>query len=326
MAAIAEHPLQVAITSRETAELVSGEPDARPLAGEEIAGRTCVSLISAGTELAACYQGERFPAYPGYAAVFEVTAIGLGVTRFRPGDLALCMGPHRSWQRAREADALAVPQGLDAQSAVFARMMGVSMSTLATTTARPGQCVLVTGLGTVGNLAAQIFTQCGYDVVAVDPSVARRDWAAGAGISNVHAAVPLETLQGKVALAVECSGRESATLDACRVVRKRGEVVLAGVPWKRTCELSSHELLSTVFHNYVVLRSGWEWELPAHNTDFRTGSISENYAMALRWLAAGKIRVDGLHAKVAPAGAQSAYQGLLQNSWPALSAVFDWRL
>ena len=39
----------------------------------EVAGRTLASLISAGTDLAGQYQGERFPTVPGYASVFDWT-------------------------------------------------------------------------------------------------------------------------------------------------------------------------------------------------------------------------------------------------------------
>jgi threonine dehydrogenase-like Zn-dependent dehydrogenase len=123
---------------------------------------------------------------------------------------------------------------------------------------------------------------------------------------------------------VECSGHEQAVLDAGRVVRKRGEVVLVGVPWRRRSELFAHELLDVLFHNYVVLRGGWEWELPRQPTDFLVNSIYGNFAGALKWLAQGRVRVDGLASKAAPADAQQAYQDLLHGRAPGLTYVFDW--
>jgi len=67
-------------------------------------------------------------------------------------------------------------------------------------------------------------------VHAVDPAAARREAAQWWELSRVHEAVPLDdpSLRGQVGLVVECSGHEQATLDACRMVRKRGEVVLVG--------------------------------------------------------------------------------------------------
>src|SRR5207237_1254329 len=118
---------------------------------------------------------------------------------------------------------------------VFARLMGVSMSTLTTTTARPPERVLVTGLGLVGHLAAKIFAACGYQVTACDPSPVRREQAERRGIARVLAAVPVDdpAFARQVALVVECSGHEQAVLDGLKVVRKRGEVSLVGAPWKR---------------------------------------------------------------------------------------------
>jgi threonine dehydrogenase-like Zn-dependent dehydrogenase len=305
------------------------EGDARPLAAGEIRGQTLVSLISPGTELAAL-QGQanwaKFPFHPGYAAVFRVTEVGLEVKDFRAGDLAFNMGGHRSWQRCSAADALAVPVGLPPETAGFARMMGVSMSTLTTTTARPPSPVIVTGLGLVGNLAAQVFSSCGYRVLAVDPDAGRRAAAQDCGLKEVHERIPEGDAQVKdrVSLVIECSGHEMAIRDALRVIRKRGEVVLTGVPWQRRTDLFAHELLHLVFHRYAILRSGWEWEVPRKETEFQEGSISGNLSGALRWLAEGRIKVAGLADLCRPSESPAAYANLIEHRG-RLSAVIDWR-
>ena len=45
----------VIITAQEQAELQEVERDSKPLGPDEVAGRTVVTLISAGTELASAY-------------------------------------------------------------------------------------------------------------------------------------------------------------------------------------------------------------------------------------------------------------------------------
>jgi threonine dehydrogenase-like Zn-dependent dehydrogenase len=316
----------VVITGRERAERLPIERNASPLSPNEVSGSTRVTLISAGTEIAAAYLGDRFPVTPGYAAVFEVEAAGESVTSLKPGGLAVCMGPHRSFQRVPEDQAVPLPAGLKPEVAVFCRMMGVSMSSLTTTMARPPQKVLVTGLGLVGNLAAQVFQRCGYEVLACDPSGTRRELARQAGIRRVTAGVPLDDpdFAGKVALALECSGHEQAALDACRMVRKRGEIVQIGTPWRRRTDRFAHELLHLVFHRYAALRSGWEWEVPLHETDFRAGSLYANFAAALNWLAEGSVKVEGLYQLVPPDDAQRAYQDLLNQRCERLGILFDW--
>ncbi len=295
-------------------------------AAAEVAGHTLATVISAGTELAWNYMGTKFPSRPGYAAVFRVEQVGAEVEDLRAGDLAFCMGKHQSYQRMERRNVVPVPSGLTAETAVFARMMGISMSTLTTTSARPPEKVLVSGLGLVGHLAAQIFAACGYEVIACDPVEARRQIAKDMGICGVLPAVPLDDpkVAGHVGLVVECSGHEQAVLDGCKVVRKRGEMAMVGVPWRQMADMQAHDLLHVIFHNYVVLRSGWEWELPNQPTPFVTNSIFGNYAGTLRWLREGRVCVDGLYTKISPGACQEAYQSLLHKTAERLAVVLDW--
>jgi len=317
----------VAVVERAKAALVPIEAPPEPIAPNEVSGRTLFSLVSSGTELNWSYLGSAFPSHPGYAAVFRVDRVGADVTHIAADSLALCLGPHRTFQRAPANLVVPVPESLSPEHAVFARLMCVTMSTLATTKARPPQTVVVTGLGPVGLLGALIFQSCGYRVVACDPSDSRRSLARQAGVEAVRPAVPLDdpSVAGRAALVLECSGHEAAVLAGCKVVRKRGEVVLVGVPWARKTDMTAHELLHAVFHQYAVVRSGWEWEVPLHETDFKAGSIYGNIADAMRWLAEGRIDVSGMYQLADPADCDSVYRSLLDQTWPKVAAVYDWR-
>lgn len=312
----------VTFTAYQKAELVEYDPDSSALNESNIEGRTLASLISPGTEINASYNGTNFPVTrTGYAAVSEIVRLGTGVKGFVVGDRILHMGPHQSQQRADSTICVRVPPGLSPNVAVFARLMGVSMSTLITTKARPGAVVLVTGLGPVGNLAAQIFQSCGYRVIGVDPSAARRDLASSVGIERVLEKAGSD-LTDQISLGIDCSGHEQAVLDASKLIKKGGELVLVGVPWKKRTDLPAFDLLHAIFHRYVTVRSGWEWELPLHPTTFGTGSILENFETALRWLHQGRVKVEGLYEVRPPEEAQIAYQRLLKQE--AMGVVFDW--
>jgi threonine dehydrogenase-like Zn-dependent dehydrogenase len=182
------------------------------------------------------------------------------------------------------------------------------------------------GLGPVGHLGAQLFRACGYTVFAVDPVESRRALLAAKGIP-AFAAVPLEdkAVAGDISLALECSGHEQAVLDACKAVRKRGEVVMVGVPRVRRTQVYAFDVLAAVFRGYVTLRSGWEWEIARHPADFRVGSVFGNMAGAIRWLAEGRLNLDNLYALARPSDAQKIYQDLLNHRSPAPSMLFDWR-
>jgi threonine dehydrogenase-like Zn-dependent dehydrogenase len=319
----------IRVTEPEHAELVTVAGDASPLGPTEVVGRTLFSLVSAGTELAV-YRGltGNLPRGLGYASVFEVEDTGEDVEAVLAGDVVFSMGGHQSRQRHDASEVVPVPEGLAPERAVFARLMAVSQTTLVTTEARPPGRVVVTGLGLVGNLAAQVFASCGYTVSAVEPREDRRELARRSGVEPVFAAAPLEDQNwaGTVDLVVECSGHEAAALDGCRLVRKGGEVVLVGVPWEKRAGLDAFDILDEVFHRYVTLRSGWEWELPRHDRDFARGSIYRNLAGGLGWLVEGRVRTDGLAEAIPPEQAGEAYRALSQSQCPTLTYLFDWQV
>ena len=319
--------LAVTVTRKEMAELLPVEPPAS-LGPDEVRGRTLVSLVSPGTELAWNYlgQGGQFPSTPGYSAVFVAEEIGSDVEGIEPGARLFCMGGHRSVQQRRANAAVPIPDGLAPREAVLARLMGVTATTLMTTAARPGDVVVITGAGPVGYLCAHLLMISGYGVLVVGPDPERRRIAKGSGLRNVFPSVPEDDeIEGGVAMVVDCSGHEQAVLDGARIVRKGGEVVLVGVPWKRYTDLTAHELLDVVFHRYCVLRSGWEWQLPHHASDFRPHSIYGSFRLALRWLAEQRIPCRELIALHRPQDAQDVYQGLLHGKTEGLFQVFDWR-
>ena len=319
-------------------EIVFG-PCAQPesLGAHEVRGKTIATLVSPGTELAWSDNGP-FPVRPGYAAVFEIEEAGGSVSGVAKGERRLCMGPHRSFQQVDVRYTVPIEPQMAVKEALLARLIGVSMTTLMTTRARPGDWVGIGGAGPVGYLAAHLFRLGGYRVFVAEPDPLRRERVLASGIEAVFATMPLDNseLFGSVALVVDCSGHEQAVLDACRMVRQGGEVVLVGVPWRRRSDASAHELLDAVFGGFVHLRSGWEWELPLLRQPFRweelTGgynnsahSIISGLTHAVRWLGEGRFPVEGLFRHARPERADEIYRALRAGEVGQPFVVFDWR-
>ncbi len=317
---------RVIVTAHQRAGLGEIPDFQEPVKPGNVRGKTIVSLVSAGTELNFAFLAKEFPKRPGYAAVFQVEETGEEVTGIEPGDMVFGSCGHGEKQEVAANSVVKLPPGMAPEEAVFARMMGVSMSTLNTTAVHAPEHVLVTGLGLVGNLAAQIFANCGYFVTAVDPAPARQEAALQAGLSDVRSSIAeLGDLSGQIGLHVECSGHEQAVIEGSLAVRKGGEVVLVGVPWSRHVDTPVFDLLHTIFHRYVMVRSGWEWEVPKLPTPFIGNSIRGNYVAAVDWIAKGRIKVKHLADGYSPREAQHVYTGLLAQSLPTAGAYFDWR-
>jgi threonine dehydrogenase-like Zn-dependent dehydrogenase len=312
---------------REVALVDDGHQQPSPLGREEIGGRTVATLVSPGTELARLqglgHDHEGYPYFPGYAAVFEVDEAG-PASGAAPGDLYLCLGRHQSRQRVDRGEAVKLPGGLEVQTALFARLMAIGMVTLITTKARPPERVLVLGLGIVGHLAAKVFAAAGYDTYAWDPDEDRRRLLDRSAVTTLATPAAESSLNGSVALALECSGHERAALDGVRAVQRGGEVVLVGVTWEPRTSITASELLAAIFSGYASVRSGWEWEVPLTHEEFRPPSTFELLAGAVRWLADGRIDLDGVYSTATPSEAPAAYAEMLSRKRSGLAVIFDW--
>lgn len=323
----------ILFTAKEQAELAPIERSTEPLKPDEVAGPTVVSLVSSGTEVVGGYSAhhyefkpDSYPRRSGYAAIFRVEEIGSEVTSVHPGDLVFAACNHRSYQRTREAAVVRVPEGLSPEAAVFARMIKISMPAYVHTRIRPPETVVVTGLGVVGLMAAQLAKVYGYDIIAVDPDERRRETARAHGIPIVLPRVPLDddSLCKKVGFGIECSGHEQAVLDLCDIVKLRGEVSMVGVPWVAKTEMLAQKVLHSVFYNYVTLTSGWEWLMPK---DPEIHSVNHHTKQAMEWLKQERIVVaDGAYRRASPEDAQKQYQDILHARMEDLTVLFDWRM
>ncbi|MCQ6561045.1 zinc-dependent alcohol dehydrogenase [Paenibacillus mendelii] len=318
----------VQINGNRQAELVS-EPGIQRCEPGHVRGQSVYSLISPGTELMSGFMVElEEPRRTGYATVFRIDEVGEGVTDLTVGDHVLCMGSHQSSQHVPAGDTVRLPDGLNPDQGVLARLLNVSMTTLMTTAARPGELVLVTGAGPVGFLAAHLFKRCGYEVMICDPDARRQEAARASGIEHVYAEPPIDDpawSNRRAALVLECSGHEAAVLAGAKFARLKGEVVLIGVPWKRRTDNYAHELLSVIFHQYVVIRSGWEWEIPLRPGHFQPHSIFTDLHKGMRWLSEGLTDLSVFTRKVSPRNVNEVYNDLADGKYPELFILFDWQ-
>ena len=314
-------------------------PDA-PLAPHEVLLRTAYSAISTGTELAN-YVGDhtlfpapnRYPCYPGYAAVGEVIAAGEEAP-VRPGDQVLAHTPHQAIARfdSRDRVCVRVPDGVAPYEATLARIAQVSAVSIRLMAARPGDRAAITGLGLVGNLAAQLARCAGLRVLGAEPLAERRRLAERCGILQTldPAVLPAGAgdagdLQDSCRVVLECSGQDRGLLTALSLAAPHGEVFLVGAAWKRGTTVVAADLVRPVFRKYLALRSGWEWQIPLYG-DLPPGSIAGCTAWILACMRDGALHLEELITdRVSPAEVPAAYADLLQHPAEHMGVVIDWQ-
>ena len=335
---------QIIFPAENTAELQEREID-ETLAPNQALVRAEHSIVSAGTE-GAGFSGlvrqmpsmaskNPYPMSTGYGHLGEVLAIGTDVNMCKPGDRVLSFSNHASYVKADAGRcALPVPDGVPGEKIVYARMAGVSISAIRSSTVQPGDTVLVIGLGLVGNLAAQLFQMVGATVVASEISEMRIANAKACGINRIvnpnqvdmHEYV-MDWTDGKgVRIAVEAIGVSELIQQAVMLTRQYGEVILLGSPRARAT-FDVTPMLLRVHLEAIRMIGSLEWRWPPHEVERLRHNIVENYRQLVNWVAEDRIIVDPLRTHLAsPTACQEIYTGLTSKKEEYLSAVFDWRL
>ena len=311
------------------------------LKANEALVQTEYTIVSAGTEGAGFTglvkempfgDGGQYPRPTGYGHLGRVLSVGDGVSMCKPGDRVLSFSRHASLVKA-DAGRMALPVSEDAagQHLVFARMAGVSIAALRSSTVQPGDTVLVIGMGLVGNFAAQLFQQAGAEVMVADLAQFRLDRARACGIDrvvnpakeNLEEAVKTWTGGRGAHVVVEAIGRSEVVAQAVTLARRYGEVILLGSP-RAKAVFDATPMLLRLHLEAIRMIGALEWRWPQHETE-RGRDLTANYRMLAEWIAMGRLQVAPLLTHLAaPSQCQQIYDGLASNKEEFLGAVFDW--
>jgi (R,R)-butanediol dehydrogenase / meso-butanediol dehydrogenase / diacetyl reductase len=238
-------------------------PDPEPGAGDVVLRVDGCGIC--GSDLSSYKVGLFTDTVPGHELSGTITAVGDGVSGWKPGDVAV-VDPKtpcgfcddcRAGQPHRCAMALtsgigfarpggfaelvlspapllhAVPDRVAVQDACIVEPLSVAIHGIERAVMPPGAHAIVIGLGPIGLFTVAALHARGVDtVVGVDPVDDRRRIALELGASNTVAA--LDEVRGVVqpAYAVfECSGHVDLLQAASDLVAPGGKLILVGVPF-----------------------------------------------------------------------------------------------
>jgi len=322
--------------------LVEEEFDNSILTPKEIVVRTLYSHLSAGTELA-CIAGIedwfKIPGTPGYTSIAKVEAKGSEITHVEVGDLVYTYGTHSEYFKLEYGDrwhglCVKLPTGINLEYAAFTHMATIAITAIRNSNIELGDFVLVTGLGAIGNLAAQLAQLQGAIVIATDIDEHRIALAQQSGIcyainskrENLREKIMEITNNSLISTYIDATGASAVINENLDNIQLFGEVILLGSP-RAPFETN---LTKTFQHFHLLphclsLKGALEFSYPTHQQDFVKHSLERNASIVLNLIKENKLLIKPIYShKISPLEAQSAYDGLKNTPNEFIGVVFDW--
>lgn len=321
---------RVTYVKKKEARLVEHEWEDVELAGNEIFGQNILSMISTGSERGGFltdFSADSYPMETGSSSIARVIKTGKDVKGICEGDLFFNDGHHTLLVKKSEEDIIPVPRGLSPEKALYARYAAVSMTSIFKAGIKPVEKVIVTGLGLVGIMCAQVLSSFGFDVYAVDPSPERREIALKVGITNAGGSLAeFSGLNWAAGALMECSGNENAIINSLDYIRKGGEIYQIGVPWNKNSDWDAHSLLRSLFYGFISIHGGWEWSIPRKPGDFAPHSSNGHIRSAMELIAQGKIKVvEDMYELRDPRDCNEVYNEISIPRMRPTCMILDWR-
>jgi len=322
--------------------MVEEEFDNSILTPKEIVVRTLYSHLSAGTELA-CIAGIedwfKIPGTPGYTSIAKVEAKGSEITHVEVGDLVYTYGTHSEYFKLEYGDrwhglCVKLPTGINLEYAAFTHMATIAITAIRNSNIELGDFVLVTGLGAIGNLAAQLAQLQGAIVIATDIDEHRIALAQQSGIcyainskrENLREKIMEITNNSLISTYIDATGASAVINENLDNIQLFGEVILLGSP-RAPFETN---LTKTFQHFHLLphclsLKGALEFSYPTHQQDFVKHSLERNASIVLNLIKENKLLIKPIYShKISPLEAQSAYDGLKNTPNEFIGVVFDW--
>jgi len=274
----------------------------------------------------------------GYCNVGTVVAVGAGVSGFHVGDRVASNGPHAELVAVPQHLCAPIPDGVSDEAASFTVLASIGLQGIRLAQPTLGETFLVSGLGLIGLLTAQLLAAQGCRVLGLDPDPAKCSMAEDLGVTALNLASGadpvgwcLEQTGGigvdGVLITAATSSSEPVHV-AAQSCRQRGRIVLVGVTGLdlRRDLLYKKELSFQVSCSYGPGRYDQAYEQQGH--DYPIGFVrwteQRNFQAVLNVLATGNLRTEPLISHRFPIDQAAAAYELLSSTEASLGILLQY--
>lgn len=243
----------------------------------------------------------------GYCNAGEVIGVGEGVLDFKIGDRVASNGPHAEIVSVPKNLVAKIPDNVSYEEASFTVISSIGLQGIRLVNPTIGETVVVSGLGLIGLITAQLLLANGCNVIGFDPDQSKVDMARSRGVDayNVQSTDPVKTVLsqtsdiGSDAVIITASTKNNELISQCaQMSRKRGKIVLVGVVGldiKRS-DFYEKELSFQVSCSYGPGRYDEDYEKKGidYPLPFVRWTENRNFQTILESIGKGKLEVKSL--------------------------------
>lgn len=303
------------------------------------------TAISAGTELS-IYTGTNpkvyepnswcnYPHVPGYAGLGEVVAAGSDVD-VKIGDLVFHHAHHQDYDQLYSGYShyVKIPESLMFPEVALVRFAAIVLSgSVRLSKIELGDKIALIGLGIIGQMASQLFSISGGDVLAFDPVSYRRNIANKVGYcleiydptktSALDVATQLNGGKGFDTL-VDATGMSQLITANIGAVRPMGQVVLLGSPFA-SYNADATQIFRQIHLRWLTVKGALERDQLSSPGDISPHSYLSDVSYLLDLIERRKLKVKELLSHLMPPkNFNQAYDGLLNRKEEFMAVAIDW--